>query len=526
MTKFIVTAMALLSAACPAGAFASALRSATRLRAGGARAMATAISMDSDTHFDYLVIGGGSGGIASARRAAMYGAKVGVVERQALGGTCVNVGCVPKKVMFNAAMVNEMISAAKEYGFDNCDNGPKFNWATIKDMRDFYVKRLNGIYSRNLENSGVTLIEGLASFDGSNSVKVGDTTYTADHINIAVGGKTVMPAIPGIEHCIDSDGFFLLEEQPKKVAVIGAGYIAVELAGIFQELGSATSLFVRGDKALRRFDPILSENLDTAMKKAGMAVVPGSTPKAVTKADDGTLSLELENGDVHSGFDSIMMAVGREPLIAPLALDVAGIDTKPSGQIIVNEYQETSVKGVYALGDVCGDVELTPMAIAAGRRLADRLFSGDEKHAHAKADYTNVPTVVFSHPVIGTMGLTEQEAREKWPEDEIFVYTSTFVNLFYGPWKMEPSEKPKTAYKLICHGADEQVVGMHLIGMGSDEVLQGFGVAMKMGATKADFDACVAIHPTAGEEFVTLAPWGLPGRSPPKQVMNLAAGDA
>lgn len=164
--------------------------------------MATALSMDSDTHFDYLVIGGGSGGIASARRAAMYGAKVGVVERQALGGTCVNVGCVPKKVMFNAAMVNEMIHAAKEYGFDNCDDGPKFNWATIKDMRDFYVKRLNGIYSRNLENSGVTLIEGLASFDGSNSVKVGDTTYTADHINIAVGGKTVMPAIPGIEHCI------------------------------------------------------------------------------------------------------------------------------------------------------------------------------------------------------------------------------------------------------------------------------------------------------------------------------------
>jgi len=337
---------------------------------------------------------------------------------------------------------------------------------------------------------------------------VGDKTYTADHITIAVGGRTSMPDIPGVEHCIDSDGFFLLEEQPKKVAVIGAGYIAVELAGIFNALDSDTSLFVRGDKALRRFDAILADTLDSEMKKQGMNLVTGATPKAVSKEDDGTLTLELENGEKHTGFDSIVMAIGREPLVDPLGLDKAGVAMqKGSKYIEADECQNTNVDGVYALGDVCGNIELTPMAIAAGRRLSDRLFGGIKD---SKADYDLVPTVIFSHPTIGTIGLSEHEAREKYGDDEIKCYTSTFVNLFYGPWtSVEPADKPKTAYKLVCLGKEEKVVGLHCIGMASDEVLQGFGVAMKMGATKADLDSCIALHPTAAEELVTMAPWGL-----------------
>lgn len=464
--------------------------------------------VESSDHYDYLVIGGGSGGIASARRAAQWGAKVAVVERGALGGTCVNVGCVPKKVMFNAATVNEMMHAAKNYGFSGVLEGAKFDWKTIKDARDKYIARLNGIYSNNLGNNGVEVISGLASFDGPNTLKVGEKVYSADHITIAVGGRTTMPDIPGIEHCIDSDGFFLLEEKPAKVAVIGAGYIAVELAGIFNALDSETSLFVRGDKALRRFDSILADTLDTEMKKQGMQVVPKSTPKAVTKELDGTLTLELENGDKHSGFNSIVMAIGRQPLVDCLDLNKAGVAQQSKSKYIeVDDFQNTNVKGVYALGDVCGNIELTPMAIAAGRRLSDRLFGGIED---AKADYDLVPTVVFSHPVIGTIGLTEEEARNKYGEEQIKVYTSTFVNLFYGPWtSIEPADKPKTAYKLVCLGQEEKVIGLHCIGMASDEVLQGFGVAMKMGCTKADLDSCIAIHPTASEELVTMAPWGL-----------------
>lgn len=468
-------------------------------------------------HFDYLVIGGGSGGIASARRAAQWGAKVAVVERGALGGTCVNVGCVPKKVMFNAALVNEMMHAAKHYGFTGVTEGAKFDWGAIKASRDKYITRLNGIYGNNLGNNGVEIITGLASFVGTNEVAVGDKTFTADHVCIAVGGKTKMPNIPGIEHCIDSDGFFDLEALPKKVLVVGAGYIAVELAGIFNALESDTTLMVRGDKALRLFDPILSDTLAGEMQKQGLRVLNHSTPKSVTKESDGTLTMETEDGTRHEGFETILMAIGREPLIAPLALDKAGVALQEGSKYIaVDAFQTTSAEGgtVYALGDVCGNVELTPTAIAAGRRLSDRLFGGKKQ---SKADYDMVPTVVFSHPTIGTIGLTEGEAIAKFGEDQIKTYTSTFVNLFYGPWQMEPSDKPKTAMKLVCQGEEEKVVGLHTIGMGSDELLQGFGVAMKMGCTKEDLDACIALHPTAAEELVTMAPWGLYKSPAPKE---------
>ncbi|CAE7781664.1 gor [Symbiodinium microadriaticum] len=285
---------------------------------------------------------------------------------------------------------------------------------------------------------------------------------------------------------------------------------------MFNGLGTDTSLFVRKHCALRTFDSMLSSFLDSSMKKAGINVQPGSVVKEVVKEKDGSLTLHLRNGQVHGGFDVILAATGRHPLTASLGLDAAGVATADSGHIVVDEYQNTNVSGVYALGDVCGNVELTPMAIAAGRRLADRLFGN---MPNAKAEYDLVPTVVFSHPVLGTIGLTEQEAREKYPESELKVYTSTFVNLYYGTFLQgEGGEKPLSKYKIICHGPEERVVGLHAIGMGSDEVLQGFGVARKMGATKADFDRCVAIHPTAAEEMVTLAPWGM---SPPPQRSKL-----
>lgn len=461
-------------------------------------------------HFDYLVIGGGSGGVATARRAAGYGAKVAVVEKSALGGTCVNVGCVPKKVMWNAATVSEIIHDANQFGFKV--DGYSFNWKQLKDARDNYITRLNGIYSRMLGSNEVTVIQGMAAFSGENKLTVNGADYTADHILIAVGGKPVFPQMEGVEHCKSSDGFFALETQPESVAVIGGGYIGVELAGVFQALGTQTSLFTRADKPLKNFDELIVSTLMSEMKKQGMNYVPNQSPVKIEKGADGRLTIHTKSGEIFGPFNEIIMATGRVPCTDSLNLAAAGVTTDQKGYIQVDEYQQTSTKGVYALGDVCGKVELTPTAIAAGRRLADRLFG---KMPNAKADYENVPTVVFSHPVIGTVGLTEAEAVAKHGADNLKVYTSTFSNLWYGPWVVENlDDKPKTAMKLVTLLPEEKVIGIHMIGMGSDEALQGFAVAVKMGATKADFDSCIAIHPTAAEELVTLAPWGI---SPPNK---------
>ena len=462
--------------------------------------------------FDYLVIGGGSGGIASARRAASYGAKVAVVENSRLGGTCVNVGCVPKKVMWNAATIAETVHDMQHFGFSGEDN-ITFDWNYLKQLRDKYIVRLNGIYDRNLDNSSVAQLKGLASFVGPNTVSVsgdGERTYTAKHILIAVGGKPIFPSGEGVaEHSISSDGFFELEDLPRKAVVVGAGYIAVELAGVLQALGTETKLVVRKDKALRNFDDIVRDTLDEEMQRQGIEIFRNTDGVQKVAVDsEGLKTVFLKNGEKIEGVDTVLMAAGRVPNVEPLKLDVAGVKTDDRNYIVANEYSETNVKGVYALGDVVGNIELTPMAIAAGRRLADRLF-GPEEYKDAKVSYENVPTVVFSHPTIGTIGLTEAEAKEKYGEDNVKVYRSKFANLYYGTFQVEPDDKPKTAMKLVCAGAEEKVVGLHVIGMGSDEMLQGFGIAIKMGATKADFDSCVAIHPTAAEEFVTMFPWGL-----------------
>lgn len=318
-----------------------------------------------------------------------------------------------------------------------------------------------------------------------------------------------MLSIPGAkEHAITSDGFFDLPDMPKRVGVVGAGYIAVELAGVLNELGSETTLIMRGDMVLRGFDEMITVTLMEEMKKAGMKFAENATPKAVVKEGEG-LVLELEEGGRVGPFDALLLATGRTTAITTLDLEGVGVETDKGGYVQVDEYQNTNVGGVYALGDVCGRVQLTPMAIAAGRKLADRLFGSVPD---AKADYDGVPSVVFSHPPIGTVGLTEKQAKEEYGEESVKIYSSKFVNLFYGPWRLAPEEKPKTAMKLVCVGEEEKVVGLHVIGMGADEMLQGFAVAMKMGATKADFDACVALHPTAAEELVTLAPWGLKGK--------------
>lgn len=464
----------------------------------------------SDKVYDFVVIGGGSGGLACAKRAASYGASVAIIEGARYGGTCVNVGCVPKKVMFNAAHVMETIKEAKEFGITVGD--VSFDWGKIKRYRDRYIQRLNGIYESGLDKVGIDRIAGFGSLLDANTVLVdNERQVKAKHILIAVGGKPHQLPIPGGEYIQDSDGFFELEEQPRKVAIVGAGYIAVELAGVFHSLGSETSLFFREDRVLRTFDPMVTQYLCDSMRKSGMHLSPHSIPKAVEKDPvTGKYTIHFENGTSFGDYDVILGATGRVPLTDKLNLSQVGVATKESGHIIADEYQNTSVPSIYALGDVVGKVELTPMAIAAGRRLADRLFGG---MPDAKADYHNVPTVVFSHPTIGTVGYTEPEAIAKFGAENIKTYTSTFVNLYYGTFfEGNAGDKPFTKYKIVCKGPEERVIGLHLIGMGSDEVLQGFGVAVQMGATKADFDRCVAIHPTAAEELVTMHPWGLSGK--------------
>jgi glutathione reductase (NADPH) len=445
------------------------------------------------TKFDLIVIGGGSGGIAHARRAAEYGAKVAVVESGPLGGTCVNVGCVPKKVMWYTASQMHQAAHAADYGFDIEVRG--HDWAAVKERRDAYVSRLNGIYERNLGNSGVTTIPGAARFVDAHTVAVGDAEYTADRIVIATGGRPLVPSIPGAEHGITSDGFFELEERPQRVLVAGSGYIAVELAGVFNGLGSDVQLVVRKDRILRGFDIMLSELLMEAICKDGIALDVGVVPAAVEKTAAG-LVLHSEDGRSFGPVDTVLWAIGRAPNSEWLDLEKAGVERDENGYIPTDLYQQTNVEHIFALGDVTGRPQLTPVAIAAGRRLADRLYGGMQgRHL----DYELIPTVIFSHPPIGTVGLTEAQARAKYGDD-VKTYTSGFIPMYYALGE----KKQRSMMKLITAGAEEKVVGCHIIGDGADEMLQGFAVAIRMGATKSDFDDTVAIHPSNAEELVTM----------------------
>lgn len=416
--------------------------------------------------------------------------------------------CVPKKIIWNAASIAETIRHdAKAYGFSVDESAP-FDWPAFKKKRDAYIVRLNGIYEKNLNNDKVEYIHGRATITSHNEAEVtlddgSKQTIKTKHLLVAVGGHPTKPTdkIPGAELGIDSDGFFEIEQQPKKVAIVGAGYIAVEFAGMFHALGTETHLFIRHDKFLRTFDPMIQDKVVAEYERQGIILHKNSDQTKVEKAENGQVRIHYKdsNGEGTVDVDNLIWAIGRSPETEGLGLGKIGIDTDNKGHIKVDKYQNTNVENVYSLGDVCNSgSELTPVAIAAGRRLADRLFGGK---SDAHLDYSNIPSVVFAHPEVGSIGLTEPEAREKFG-DTVKVYTSNFTAMYYS--MMEADAKPPTAYKIVCEGPNEKVVGLHIMGLGSGEILQGFGVAIKMGATKADFDRCVAIHPTSSEELVTM----------------------
>ena len=452
-------------------------------------------------HYDYIAIGGGSGGIASINRAASYGKKCAIIEVKHLGGTCVNVGCVPKKVMFYGAQVAEAINNyAPAYGFDV--EVKKFDYAKLVESRQAYIGRIHTSYNNVLAKNNVDVLNGFARFKDTKTIEVsyadGSTELvTADHILIATGGRPSIPAVKGAEYGIDSNGVFALNELPKRVAVVGAGYIAVELAGVLTSLGSETHLFVRQHAPLRNQDPLIVETLVEVLAQDGIQLHTKALPEEVVKNADGSLTLKLQDGR-ETIVDTLIWAIGREPATDVINLEVTGVKTNSRGQIIVDKYQNTNVPGIYAVGDIIeGGIELTPVAVAAGRRLSERLFN-NKPNEHL--DYNLVPTVVFSHPPIGTVGLTEPQAIEQYGEENVKVYKSSFTAMYTAVTE----HRQPCRMKLVCVGKEEKIVGLHGIGFGVDEMIQGFAVAIKMGATKADFDNTVAIHPTGSEEFVTM----------------------
>ncbi|MDE1549652.1 glutathione-disulfide reductase [Jeotgalibaca caeni] len=445
--------------------------------------------------FDFISIGGGSGGIATMNRAAEYGAKTAVIEGSLIGGTCVNIGCVPKKIMWYAAEVaNAIHKYGPDYGFTSTETS--FDFATLLRNREAYIERSRNSYQVGFERRNVEVIEGYARFLDPHTVEVNGEEIRAKHILIATGAKPAIPGIPGCELGETSDDFFAWKELPKKVAIVGAGYIAVELAGVMHTLGVDTHLFVRRDRPLRSYDSMIVEGLVQEMEKEGPFLHIRSVPKEVRKNEDGTLTLVLEDGRENT-FDKIIWAIGRVPNTDGLNLDLAGVQLDENGFIEVDEYQNTTQEGIHAVGDVTGKKMLTPVAIAAGRRLSERLFNNKPNE---KLNYDNIPTVIFSHPPIGTIGLSEEEAIAKYGTDQVKVYTSTFASMYTAVTMHRQSVR----MKLVCVGEEEKVIGLHGIGFGVDEMIQGFAVAVKMGATKEDFDNTVAIHPTGAEEFVTM----------------------
>ena len=443
--------------------------------------------------WDLIVIGGGSGGLACAQRAARHGARAAVAEPGALGGTCVNVGCVPKKIMYHAADLAHALVDAADYGFTL--EPARHDWSALKARRDAYVEKLRGIYLENLERRGATLFRERADIEAPGRVRIGGALHAAKHIVVATGGRPVVPELPGAAAAITSDGFFTLDSIPRSVAIIGSGYVAAELGGVFAALGARVTLAIRYDRVLRSFDEMLSTRLMAAMQADGIEIVPYVVPVAIESAADGK-RLRLAGGQALGPFDCVMWAIGRTANSAGLGLEQAGVTLGPSGEVATDHRQDTNVPGIHAIGDVTGRSELTPVAIAAGRRLADRLFGGEpERHL----DYRLIPTVVFSHPPIGTVGLTEAEARAAFADD-VEVFRHDFMPLYHGI----TARRRRAEVKLVTEGPERRIVGLHAIGMGADELLQGFAVALRLGATKRDFDDTVAIHPTSAEELVTL----------------------
>ena len=449
---------------------------------------------------DLFVIGGGSGGVRAARMAAQRGARVVLAESSALGGTCVNVGCIPKKLYSIAAHFHHDFTDARGFGWDVA--GATLDWARLKHNRAHEIRRLNGVYDHLLRTAGVELLHGRARVAGPHAVTVqmagGERTVTARHVLVATGGRPALPEIPGREHVISSDAVFDLEPFPRRLLVVGGGYIACEFTSIFQGLGAQVTLVHRGDALLRGFDDDVRQFLAAQLRAQGVDVRLGTVPQAVSTAPDG-LAVALSDGTVR-GADAVLMATGRVPNSAGLGLAEAGVRLRDDGAVEVDAQYRSSVPSILALGDVIARLQLTPVALAEAMVVVDQLF-GDGRR---RMDYELVPTAVFTHPAIGTVGLTEAQARERFGAVRVF-------RTEFRPLRQTLANgTERTLMKLVVDATTDRVVGLHMVGAEAGEIVQGFAVAMKAGATKAQFDATIGIHPTAAEEFVTMrAP--LPG---------------
>ncbi len=444
-------------------------------------------------HYDLIVIGGGSGGLAVVEKSAQYGRNVAIIESRRLGGTCVNTGCVPKKVMWYAANLAQAVDDASGFGIP-AQRG-KTDWQALVAGRDDYINNINQYWNGYVEDSGITHIHGHATFVNSRTVEVNGQHYSSDHIVLATGSQPIVPPVPGAELGITSDGFFELKEQPNRVAIIGGGYIGVELSGVLNALGSSVTLIVQKERILEAFDPMIITVLGNEMHHQGIRIQTDFQASGLSQEDDG-VSVSAMDGRTIKEFDAVIWAVGRHPNTQNLKLEAAGVEILSNGTIPVDAYENTNTPGIYAIGDITGKKSLTPVAVAAGRRLAERLFNNQHE---SKVDYDNIPSVVFSHPPIGTVGMTETEARQRFGS-EVTIYTSEFTPMRHAL----ATHSSTTAMKLVCVGKQEKVVGIHIIGDNADEMLQGFAVAVKMGAKKLDLDNTIAIHPTSAEELVTM----------------------
>ncbi|MDD2046028.1 glutathione-disulfide reductase [Pseudomonas putida] len=442
--------------------------------------------------FDLFVIGAGSGGVRAARFAAGFGAKVAVAESRYLGGTCVNVGCVPKKLLVYGAHFADDFEQAAGFGWSLED--AQFDWGQLIANKNREIERLNGIYRNLLVNSGVTLLEGHARLTGAHEVEIDGQRYSAEHILIATGGWPQIPDIPGKELAISSNEAFFLKDLPKRVLVVGGGYIAVEFAGIFQGLGAKTSLLYRGDLFLRGFDGAVRTHLKEELEKRGMDLQFNIDIQRIERQDDGSLKATLKDGRELLA-DCVFYATGRRPMLDNLGLENTGVELDPRGFIRVDELYQTTEPSILAIGDVIGRVQLTPVALAEGMAVARRLFKPEH---YRLVDYQNIPTAVFSQPPIGTVGLSEEQALEQGYKVQIFESR-------FRPMKLTLTEvQEKTLMKLVVDADTDRVLGCHMVGPDAGEIIQGLGIALKAGATKQQFDETIGVHPTAAEEFVTL----------------------
>jgi glutathione reductase (NADPH) len=450
--------------------------------------------MKHDYDYDVIAIGAGSGGLSVVERAVSYGQKCAVVERGKMGGTCVNVGCVPKKIMWFGANLAHSIEDAKSYGFNVNNQG--FDWAHLVKKREAYISGINDWYHGYLKDLGIDELTGDASFVDPHTIEVDGKQYSANHIVIATGTIPGTTDIPGAEHAITSDGFFALESQPKQVAIVGSGYIAVELAGVLNSLGSEVTMYLRKSHVLGEFDSLVKSTLFDALQKSGIILKTNTQITAIQQQSDGLLTVEDNQGQSQADLDQVIYSVGRNPDHAGLKIENSGVMLDKHGYIPTDLYQNTNLAHMFALGDITGRAPLTPVAIAAGRRLADRLYDGQ---SYRHVDYENIATVVFSHPPIGTVGLSEEAAIAQHG-DAVKIYQTQFTAMY----NSISDHSVPTAMKLVCLGTTEVVIGCHVIGPGADEMLQGFAIAIRMGATKKDFDDTIAIHPTSAEELVTM----------------------